>query len=349
MLCPTHTAARRASCAYRALALTALFTAGALPLACSLSFDTRALREGTPNAGRGGEAGAAGATGAGAGGLAAGGGGAGAGGAGGVGTGGSVGAAGGMPPPNDRYELAVLSAAPLAYLRFNDPVGSTGAENAVPGAPGAKVTGATFDAESVLKGPGQGALRLELVGGAKLLGPIGLRVDNAFTAEMWVAPDAFPAGQACLLSMSGSGGGAQLSVALDNAGVDVYVSGGIATSSFLSSRVNFSIPLRAYTYLALSVDLQGLTICYDRGDGLVCSTEPSLKPLEPGEETPLIVGDAPEIGDCGFPGLVDEVAIYGQTIAESDLRAHIAAAGRMGGLAPGQPAAPGRPSHVERR
>jgi hypothetical protein len=235
-----------------------------------------------------------------------------------AGAGATIGDAGADRLPDDPYAAAVLADAPVAFLRLDEPSGTT-------------VHDVRGEAVGELQGgcglarPGRVGTALELDGASCRLS-LGARFPFAgrspFTIEVWVRPT-IADGQIRRVVHRSSRSLASTSgytmyfrdVFVQTTRTGVSTDDGYATGE--------PLPTTAFTHLAMTYD--GTTVRLYT-NGVLDGSQPSASEIVDPADPELVFGDRAEQVYFKFAGLLDEIAIYDKALAASRIEAHVDAA-----------------------
>jgi hypothetical protein len=226
------------------------------------------------------------------------------------------------------YQSEVLADNPLLYLRFSETAGASCADTSTSGFTGTAHGTFTRNVDTGLSGWGIG---ISLGGGATDYISVpdnpALDLGGSMTYELVIKPTSFPAPVSVLMT-KGSDGAA-------NGGYSLQLSsGGVPqlTNAFWGGVYASGSALTANTEYHIAVTRAGDAGIVYTNAVAGATTHLSAQAFTASGQ-PFTIGQMSSGGSLLFPypGLVDEVAVYGTTLSAARIEAHYAARGGVAG------------------
>ena len=216
------------------------------------------------------------------------------------------------------YAAAVTADAPLSWWRLGETSGTTAAALGSAAANGSYASGCTLGAPGLIAHDTDTAVALAGSNGYVAIGsPAALNLSRNFTIEAWINAASLPTTGNLITVLSYSNGG--FFMGLDSAGKVIILR---SATAFIGSS-GASLAAGVTHMLELTVDASGNWGIYiDGASDATGSTTDTFY-----GSTDLYIGaDRPTAGyPAAFPGVIDEVAIYGSALSSTRIAAHYAA------------------------
>lgn len=215
--------------------------------------------------------------------------------------------------PGSAYAAAVVASSPLAYWRLDEAGGGTAVDGSSNGRNGVYAGGFFTNQPGAVRGGA--AVRFDTSGCVEVPDAAALRLNGAFTIELWARMDRFLNTWPGLVVKGAAATADGYLVYYDTSGRVILKRNNVEVASAPGA-------LRTDRFTHLAVTYDGSTVRW-YVDGALSASAAASFPTNSGSSL-LAIGRGDQYGDH----TVDEVAVYGSALSAATLAAHVDAARR---------------------